>query len=353
VVVHSAAIAATSEYFDALINGGMDEAQKKCARFEDVRVEDFVRFVEWAYRGDYGVPGWTPCPSNLWTLPDGTFREGLSKSQRKKAIKARERHIVASIPHGMAGPAVARGANGLPSWSWAWSGTPYRFTNGTNSATADVSMPIEESVPFEQPPPAEEPPPVEESPPVDELPPVEEPPPAEPPLSNEPAPDSTGIPRPLSRNQLRVQFKSRNYIRDLYPKDQQTPVPGVTKPTEQSLAPIFLAHARLYSFAHMRLVTLLEALTLSKLHEALLAFRPYCYLFVGDIVELARYAYSPDHNVPDRDEDGTLNELRRLVVEFIACEVESVGRSEVFVEFLEEGGEFVGDFWRLVGGLIR
>jgi hypothetical protein len=36
IVVHAAAIAATSQQMDALINGGMEEFEKRCARIEDV-----------------------------------------------------------------------------------------------------------------------------------------------------------------------------------------------------------------------------------------------------------------------------------------------------------------------------
>lgn len=56
VVVHAAAIASTSAPLNCLINGPMVEGQTKCAEFPDLEVEDFVRFCEWAYRGDYATP---------------------------------------------------------------------------------------------------------------------------------------------------------------------------------------------------------------------------------------------------------------------------------------------------------
>lgn len=66
---------------------------------------------------------------------------------------------------------------------------------------------------------------------------------------------------------------------------------------------------------------------------------------VGDIVRLARYVY--DH-IPDRSQEGTVHELRHLVVEYIASEVDVVGRHAEFHALLEEGGEFVMDFWSVV-----
>lgn len=61
-MVHAAAIAATSQQLDALINGGMEESKTRCARMEDVKVDDFIRFCEYAYRGDYTVPPWEELP---------------------------------------------------------------------------------------------------------------------------------------------------------------------------------------------------------------------------------------------------------------------------------------------------
>lgn len=55
VVVHAAAVAATSPQLDALVSGGMQESETRCARIEDVRVDDFIRFCEYTYRGDYTV----------------------------------------------------------------------------------------------------------------------------------------------------------------------------------------------------------------------------------------------------------------------------------------------------------
>jgi hypothetical protein len=56
VVVHAAVVAATSQYFNALINGGMKESQEGSAKLADVQFDDFMRFCEYAYRGDYTEP---------------------------------------------------------------------------------------------------------------------------------------------------------------------------------------------------------------------------------------------------------------------------------------------------------
>jgi hypothetical protein len=56
--MHAAAIAATSHQPNSLINGGIEESGMRCAEIEDVKVEDFIRYCEYAYRGDYTVSPW-------------------------------------------------------------------------------------------------------------------------------------------------------------------------------------------------------------------------------------------------------------------------------------------------------
>jgi hypothetical protein len=82
----------------------------------------------------------------------------------------------------------------------------------------------------------------------------------------------------------------------------------------EDFTPVFLAHARLYSFADMRLVSPLKKLALHKLQTMLMAFELFDER-VGDIVKLARYAYDQG---PDRSKDGVTDELRHLVVEYMA-----------------------------------
>ncbi|KAI4692601.1 hypothetical protein J4E81_007017 [Alternaria sp. BMP 2799] len=145
---------------------------------------------------------------------------------------------------------------------------------------------------------------------------------------------------------LRQRFHQREY---LMPQEPKTIMLDRFEPTENSVpeqdfTPIFLAHARLYTFACMRLIDPLKRLALHKLHQTLLKFKLYDRR-VGDVVELARYAYD---NGEDRKPDGTIEDLRKLVVEYIACEVSTIGKHEAFAPLLQEGGEFVVDFWRII-----
>jgi hypothetical protein len=53
--VHAAAIAATCKTLAELVSGKTKEAQAGKVSWKHVAVDDFVRFCEWAYRGDYTV----------------------------------------------------------------------------------------------------------------------------------------------------------------------------------------------------------------------------------------------------------------------------------------------------------
>jgi hypothetical protein len=266
--VHAAAIAATSQQLNALINGGMEEAEKRSATIEDVRVDDFIRFCEYAYRGDYTVPPWGEVPPEL-----------SSTSETNQQNKDDD-------------------------WDW---NLPSKKKKGKKGRAI-----------------------------------CEEPVPA--------APDV--LAPPISMTTLQTQFNCRNYVYDSDPKalllEHFEPKPNSA--ADQNFAPVLLAHARLYCFAHLRLIAPLKALTLNKLHKTLIGFKLYTQR-VGDIIELARYAYS-HQDMPDRKDNGKLDELRRLVVEYIVCEIATIGKCDEFVNYVEEGGEFVGDFWRLARDYI-
>ncbi|KAF7677522.1 hypothetical protein GT037_004381 [Alternaria burnsii] len=145
---------------------------------------------------------------------------------------------------------------------------------------------------------------------------------------------------------LRRRFNAEEYLTSNEPKTKAFAdcIPKENTEHEQDFTPVFLAHVRLYTFACMRLIDPLKRLALHKLHQTLLKFKLYDRR-VGDVVELARYAY--DHG-EDRKSNGTIEDLRKLVVEYIACEVSIIGKHKAFAPLLQEGGEFVVDFWGII-----
>lgn len=284
-VVHSRAVAATSSYFRALLTNGLSESQTDSVEYPDIKPDDFARFLEYTYRYDYTVP--------TWVKDEGYIAENV----------------------------------------------PVPPEAGVEEEYPDIPGP--EAVPA--PPVEEELPDVPESVPVPE-PPVE--------LDDDDTPvwresrvfASQFFTR-LSRMSLRTKFDKRNCLTSNEPQKSMVAAfqPCENTAPDEDFTPVFLAHARLYTFACMRLVDPLKRLTLHKLHETLLSFKLYKRR-VGDVVELARYAYTQGE---DRKDDGTKDELRQLVVEYIVLEVDTFGKHPAFVDLLHEGGEFVVDFWNL------
>ncbi|KAH7078488.1 hypothetical protein FB567DRAFT_136836 [Paraphoma chrysanthemicola] len=255
----------------------MSEAESKSAELVDIEPDDFVRFLEYAYCGDYTIP--------LWTLDEGT-------------------HVASDVEE----------------------------------------SPTMEEDPSSQPPDAEL---------VDN--PMEVPEPEPEPVAV-PEEDLTGwarlptrkklSPRQKRKMEFRSSFQQRSYLTGVMPHHTilEGYKPKANTAANQDFTPVFLAHAHLYSFADMRLIQPLKDLALYKLHRTLLEFQLY-HQRVGDVVELARYAY--DHG-PSRSDSGVLDGLRQLVVEYMACEVDIIGKHLEFHILLEAGGEFVSDFWRIV-----
>lgn len=290
--MHAAAIAATSRQLEALINGGMKESETRCAKIEAVEVDDFIRFCEYAYRGDYTVPAWEEVPPEPSPTVSKSHQDDwgdmsmFSRSRKKKGKKGRV-ELEPSPDEAV-----------YPQEVYPQEVEAYSETKVYDDECAAVPEPQAES-------------------------------------------------RIVSRTPLRTLFNNRNYLTENGPKALilQCFEPKPNSAVEQNFTPVLLAHARLYCFAHVRLIEPLKALSLHKLHKTLLTFKLYAKR-IGDIIALARYVYS-NLDLPGRSDDGSLNDLKKLVVEYIVCEIDTIGRHDEFVKYVEEGGEFVGDFWRI------
>ena len=258
-----------------LINGNMNEANTRCAEIENVEVEDFIRFCEYAYRGDFTVPTWKQ--DETWSA-----NEKIPKALPKSA-----------------------------------------------------PLPLSSEWP---PPPGC--------------------PPGGPPRA-EPLDDDWGTFGGTTKTKESKRFTKAVGLREafenrIYQFDAESPKTKIQRKfnayandtSNQDFTPVFLAYARLYTFAHFRSIEPLKALTLQKLHSTLRVFKLY-HNRVSDVIKLAEYAYTAD-DLPSRGEDGTIDSLRQLVVEYIACEIHTIGTCKEFVGFMEEGGEFMGDLWGIM-----
>jgi hypothetical protein len=71
---------------------------------------------------------------------------------------------------------------------------------------------------------------------------------------------------------------------------------------------------------------------------------------VRDIITLARFAYL-NLDMLDRRDDGTIEDLRELVVEYIICEIDMLRKCYEFVKYIEDDGEFYRGFLKNIEGL--
>lgn len=141
----------------------------------------------------------------------------------------------------------------------------------------------------------------------------------------------------------RAAFSKREYPHPTHDTDDHFHPVATTSPSH-NYAPVFLTHARLYTFADMRMARPLKNLVLHKLHKSLVAFELHPER-VGHVVELVRYAY--EHG-EDRSRDGRIDALRDMVVSFVVAEMKVLAGYDEVRELMEAGGEFAGDFWDLV-----
>jgi hypothetical protein len=262
----------------------MIESKEHSDTISEIEPDDFVRFLEYAYRRDYTAPSWIHDPSA--TNGDHT---PIAADVSTKPGSFGNASVAGFGGAGFGGGGSGGGTFGMPpADTEAIRAQKQRFKN----------------------------------------------------VRQKPDIKTDGI------SSLRSQFHMRDYLGDPAPdadilKDFE---PKPNSEADQDFTPVFLAHVRLYTFADMRLIYPLKRLALHKLQQTLIVFRLFDQR-VGDIMKLARYAY--DHG-PDRSAEGVVNELRQLVVEYMAYQAEIVGKHPDFKALLEDGGEFVTDFWSVV-----
>ncbi|KAM5462378.1 hypothetical protein MauCBS54593_007997 [Microsporum audouinii] len=181
--------------------------------------------------------------------------------------------------------------------------------------------------------------------------PAEEPPMEEPPME-EPLVDETmewgfssrkkgkkKLPKPPKP---RLFFKDKEYSLPPYlaqAAEQFKPFSNVS--ASQDFTPVFLGHARLYVLADKYGIEPLKELVLYKLYTTLKGFTIFSKR-AGDIIQLIKFTYE---NTP---ENTWAEDLRTLVTHYVASKLDDLAMNSEFHQVLDEGGDFVTDFWKLV-----
>ncbi|KAF2741392.1 hypothetical protein EJ04DRAFT_3131 [Polyplosphaeria fusca] len=276
VSAHAAAIASLSRPLYVLIYGSMSEAQTKCVDIPYIEFDDFARFCEFAYKGDYMSPSWSydeesSQQHDSFSSPSSPFAE----------VRYYGPPIAVPDTNSLACLAANR-------------------TLGDHSREANMRPSLLEQV---------------------------------------------------YDHNLRTSNPDRT-LQFVTKMASVTPfsATAINLHAYQDFTEVFLSHSRLYAFARLYLIESLKAKTLLKLHQTLIRFRLYSRR-LKDVLQLVRYIYSNDY-IPDRTAEGTIDDMRGLVVEYICCDIGVFSESSLFMELLEEGGEFVGDLWTVARQLM-
>jgi len=119
--------------------------------------------------------------------------------------------------------------------------------------------------------------------------------------------------------------------------------------SRENVSEILLVHASLYVLGEKWGVEELKTLALSKLHQTL-RDAPCEALDIQHIVKLTRYTYS-DERTPNLK--NGIDRLRELVCYYNTTIVELSMQNSVFLALIEEGGQFVKDFWQIAAPMIH
>ena len=105
---------------------------------------------------------------------------------------------------------------------------------------------------------------------------------------------------------------------------------------------VFLSHAQLYVFAERYDIQPLKALAIHQLHATLALFTLYKERIV-DIEALLRYTYA---NTADLE--GDTDQLRVMLMLYVATEIDILINADEFTRLLEEGGSLLHDVLKVV-----
>lgn len=139
------------------------------------------------------------------------------------------------------------------------------------------------------------------------------------------------------------------FLTRAWPREPTAPS-SVCRPNEgpcEDYTEVFLSHARIYVFADKYDVSALQSLALHSLHKTLAAFTLYPES-VADIATLFQYTYQ--HTA---EREGRIDQLRALVLEYVACNVEKMVSNEIFEEVLTAESSAASDLTKMLLRRLR
>lgn len=346
--VHEDAVAQLSTPLHTLTKGGSTEARAGSAKWKDVGKETFERFVQFAYTGDYSIPNTAKRNDNAQSKPSefeiashlssptvlngsqNPIESAKSDEPRISDVNGTDKPVTDTVDR-EPGPDKVDDDSGsilnYPSITNKKNKKKKRkkTVNGAEPEQDKELAELQELITQNEPP--------------------EEEAVAQPEQNAEP---ETVIPVAQLESQeqashiLVADFHTLTYpliaSRDNY---EGTCEPSADFEKDHSYSNVLLSHASLYVLGDTQLVDSLKALALFKLHKTLCTFQ-LDDENIGDITDLARYAYSGE----DKPMEDGLGGLRGLVCQYMAIHAVELSGDARFMNLLAGGGQIVKDFFR-------
>ncbi|RAL04243.1 uncharacterized protein BO80DRAFT_486638 [Aspergillus ibericus CBS 121593] len=294
ITVHSRSLANLSSPLNNLMNGKMQEANRRQADWSGVEEMTFVLLCEYAYTRDYTPPS---CSKREIPQPPAETEDNIGAKEAEQASD-------------QASNAATDAAT-------------EQETAAVSDAPAEPETPTEPEI-------------------VDEL-------------KAEATPEAEQSSTHFSGHTLPYREKSiwTQHLQDKFKtlsvqytnshncalsarKDVFAPK-GNSHPWED-FTPVFLAHAKLYILADKYCILPLADLVLYKLETTLAQFN-LCEENISDVTELIRFSYQWT-----RPNDA----LRLLITTYVVSVLGQIGENTEFQELLMDGGFFVLDLWQMM-----
>lgn len=284
--------------------------------YKNIEEETFVRFVEYAYTGDYSVPQALP-----FSVVNGSHDSSEAEPQTplEDDVPAEMPDYTEEAPEFTPIEEASEETTEPPSdLYWGSFGGSKKKKKNMRKRLLDLNT-WQEEVPASEAEPA-----CEEAP-HDE---------AEFVVIHE-----NGMVHNKQETKKEILWSS--FIREAHPKVIPPWEPDTSAVGDLDFAPVLLSHAKLYAFSDWFELYDLRQLVLEKLRLTLSRFD-----LVSErsdaVAQLLRYAYdSTFTKIKSSDEDP--NHLRELVLDYVTCHVESLVQDRLFLDILQEQGPLAKD----------
>ncbi|KAJ9603940.1 hypothetical protein H2200_011462 [Cladophialophora chaetospira] len=284
--IHASLAAQQSTTLATLIEGGMVESEREYAAIEDVDEDTFIRFIQFAYTGDYAVAETVVVLSPADIATDYEAKNGGDDPSLEPVPEFPNIAEVVEEPVPEAPPEE-------PAVDFGWGNfgsTTHRNKSRKTKRSAWAVDRVEEPV-----------------------------------VAENPDFRSKG-------ERLWDEFKAKAQVK--YADVWQ---PSVNSDPCEDYTPVFLCHAKLYMFSDKYSIEPLLELVLQKLRLNLSKFELHSER-VADIVELMKYVY--EHTT---DYENAIDRLRNLVTDYVVCHIEKVMALGDFMKLLQENGDVAKD----------